>query len=239
MKTFLKLYCAAILLTVSSSAQQHPSENASPITGIWRWRFAMPDGSVANPTLRLEFEDGKLTGTSSFRAGSETAITNAIFNEKGIRFQVVRTRDDKPVVTTYVGQLAGKTINGTIESNWAGQLQTYAWHAEKLYGPNGSWEWTASIGERKFEARVNLKQNGSKLEGTLAGRGRSFRPTHIKNGVIDDDGQLSFEVETGPEDARRISQYNGKLNGDTINGTIETTFNGVSRKSDWAARRVL
>ena len=89
----------------------------------------------ANPTLRLELEDGKLTGTSSFRAGSETSITNAIYNEKGIRFQVIRERSGKPVVTTYVGQVIGKTINGTIESNWAGESQTYPWPLRNCTSP--------------------------------------------------------------------------------------------------------
>jgi hypothetical protein len=209
----------------------------SPIEGTWRWKFQMPDGSVANPTLRLNIENGRLTGTSSFRAGSETAINNVVFNESGIRFQVIRERDGRPIVTTYVGQLAGKTINGTIESNWEGEPQTYPWHAEKVHGPNGSWLWTVSVGERKFEAMVTLKQSGLKLEGTLAGRGRGARPARIKNGTIDDDGQLSFEVETGPEDSRRHAQYKGKLTVDVINGTIETTVNGVTRESEWLARR--
>jgi hypothetical protein len=137
----------------------------SPIEGTWRWKFQMPDGSVANPTLRLEVENGKLTGTSSFRAGSETPITNAVVNERGIRFQVVRERDGQPIVTTYVGQIVGKTINGTMESNWKGEPQTYPWHAEKIHGPNGSWLWTVTVGERKFEVMVTLRQSGLKLEG--------------------------------------------------------------------------
>jgi hypothetical protein len=211
----------------------------SPIEGTWKWKFQMPDGSVANPTLRLAVENGKLTGTSSFRAGSETPITNAVVNERGIRFQVVRERDGQPIVTTYVGQLAGKIISGTVESNWKGEVQTYPWRAEKVHGPNGSWVWTVIVGERKFQAMLTLKQSGSKLEGTLAGRGRGARPAKIQKGVIDDDGQLSFEVETGREESRRHVLYKGKLTGDVITGTIETTSNGVTRESDWAASRAL
>ena len=211
----------------------------SPVEGTWRWKFQMPDGSMANPTLRLEVENGKLTGTSSFRAGSETPISNAVVNERGIRFQVIRERDGQPIVTTYVGQLAGKTITGTVESNWQGERQTYAWQAEKVHGPNGSWVWTVPVGERKFEAMVTLRQSGSKLEGTVSGRGRGARPTKIQKGTIDDDNQLSFEVETGREDARRHLLYKGKLTGDVITGTIETTANGVTREADWVAARVL
>jgi hypothetical protein len=230
-----RMFAMSVLLVF----QTFLSAAESPIEGTWRWKFQMPDGSIANPTLRLAVENGKLTGTSSFRAGSETPVTNAVVNEQGIRFQVIRERDGQPIVTTYVGQLAGKTIDGTVASNWKGEAQTYPWHAEKVHGPNGSWVWTIIVGERKFEAMVTLKQSGSKLEGTLAGRGRGVRPIKIQNGTIDDDNQLSFEVETGREESRRHLFYKGKLTGDAITGTIETTANGVTREGEWLAARVL
>jgi len=48
-----------------------------------------------------------------------------------------------------------------MESNWKGEPQTYPWHAEKIHGPNGSWLWTVTVGERKFEAPVGLQLMGS------------------------------------------------------------------------------
>ncbi len=238
MKTWIILASLAALPLISRS-QDQARESVSPVAGIWRWKFPMPDGSVATPTLRLQLDDGKITGTSSFRAGSETPITNAIYNANGLRFQVVRLRDGRPVTTTYIGQLVGKTLSGSVESDWLGEPRTYPWQAEKLHGPAGSWEWTVAVGERKAEARMSLKQNGAKLEGTVAARARGARPSRVKNGTIDDDGQLSFEIETGPEGARRTTQYKGKLEGDTISGAIETTVNGVVHKTEWLARRVL
>src|SRR5438309_1927796 len=103
MKISLLSFCTAILIALAVPAQER-ARPADSIEGIWRWKFPMPDGSVANPTLRLSLEDGRLTGTSSFRAGSETPITNIVFNNRTIRFQVVRERDGKPIITTYIGQ---------------------------------------------------------------------------------------------------------------------------------------
>src|SRR5687768_16096468 len=91
------------------------------IDGTWRWTFTMPDGTTSRPKLILETENGKLTGTSSFRPGSDAPITNVVFNGDLIRFQVIRAREGQEIVTTYTGQWSGKNIKGKIESNWAGQ----------------------------------------------------------------------------------------------------------------------
>src|SRR5262249_17537278 len=122
-------YARTLLLVAAVSAQEYPRSTPT-IEGTWRWQFPMPDGSVANPALKLALTDGKLTGTSSFRGGSETPITNAVLKGNEIYFQVVRDRDGHEVVTTYTGKWADKMIKGKIQSNWSGEAQTYDWDAE-------------------------------------------------------------------------------------------------------------
>src|SRR5689334_8662938 len=98
-----------------------PAVGSPPsIDGTWRWTFSMPDGTISQPKLVLEMEDGQLTGTTSFRPGSEAAITNAVLSGDQLRFQVIRHREGREIVTTYRGLWSGKTIRGTIESNWNG-----------------------------------------------------------------------------------------------------------------------
>lgn len=220
---------------VSAAFAQETEPGAAPtIEGTWRWRFTMPDGTVSNPTLKLALDDGKLSGTSSFRRGGETPITNAVFRNNQIRFQVIRDRDGRDIVTTYSGKWDGKTIRGKIQSNWSGEPQTYDWEAEKIQGPNGVWKWTLESGGRQVESRLTLRQKGSKLEGSL-GRGRNA--LRIKNGSISEDNEIYFEVETIIQETRRLSKYKGTLTVDTITGTVESSYGTATRKLDWVAHR--
>src|SRR4029453_17896818 len=117
-------------LVFSAESDGKPTHS---IDGIWRWTFTMPDGTTARPKLILETENGKLSGTSSFRPGSEAAITNVVFNGDLLRFQVIRSREGQEIVTTYTGQWSGKTIKGKVESNWAGEKEAYDWEAQRAH----------------------------------------------------------------------------------------------------------
>ena len=242
MNTLFQSMLAATLIFITATQAQDANQAAnSNIEGTWQWKFVMPDGAVANPKLTLALKDGKLTGTSSFRAGSETPIVNAVRTKDEIRFQIVRDRDGQDIVMIYSGKWAGNTIKGTIESNWAGEVETYDWEADRAHGAEGSWKWSTAVGERKIEVRATLKQDGAKLAGTLSGRGRGGRggqPTRIKNGSIKEDGEIYFEVETGFQENRSVTKYKGKLTGDVIQGTVDSNSGGTARKVDWAAQRV-
>ena len=231
---------ALALLLATAEHQAFAAENAKisgVIDGIWRWTFTMPDGTTSRPKLTLMTEDGKLTGTSSFRPGSETPITNVVLNGAQLRFQVIRERDGQPIVTTYSGNWSGKSLKGKIESNWAGEKQTYDWEAERAYeGAEGIWKWTASFRGRKYEARVKLEQDGEILTGTIPGSQRAGRPIKIKNGSVE-NGEVYFEIERSSAEGKSVTIYRGKQTGDTIKGTIEATIDGKEQKSNWEAKR--
>ena len=225
-----------LLLRGPASGAEGNAQPTSTIDGTWRWSFTMPDGTVAKPKLLLEMEEGKLTGTTSFRPGSETAITNAMLVGNQVRFQVVRERDGQPIVTTYWGAWSGKIIKGKVESNWAGAKQVYDWQAERAHeGAEGIWKWIASFRGRKYEARVKLEQEGEKLTGYLPGFGR-VRRIPIKNGSIK-NGDIYFEVERGTGENKVVTVYKGKQTGDTIKGTIESEVDGKKQEVKWEAKR--
>jgi hypothetical protein len=90
---------------------------------------------------------------------------------------------------------------------------------------------------RKFEARVDLEQDGEVLTGMMPVFGRGRTKIEIKNGSIK-NGEVYFEAKRGPADNKLITKYTGKQTGDKIKGTIETTIDGEERKSDWDAKRV-
>ena len=239
----------AIALNPLLAAEDEDAKPTHPLDGSWRWNFAMPDGTSVRPKLTLAVKDGKLTGTTSFRAGTETPITNAVLNGNQLRFDVVRDRDGQQIVTTYSGKWDTNSIKGKVESNWAGEKQTFDWTAQRAHlGVEGTWKWNRSFGRggggrgRGFQERVELEQHGELLTGFMPGfsfGGRQAPKLEIQNGVFT-NGVVYFEVERQRfgSDEKTTSYYEGKVHGDTIKGFIESTdFEGNPIENDWEAKR--
>ena len=243
MKTRLTVLAYGLTLLLDPFQQPayaaETSGKATPsIDGTWRWTFTMPDGTTSRPKLILATENGKLTGTTSFRPGTETSITNAILRGDELSFQVIRKREDQEIITTYTGKWNGKSIKGKVESNWAADKQSYDWEAQRAHeGAEGTWKWPVTFRGRKLDARVDLEQDDDILTGTMPVFGRGRSKIEIKNGSII-NGEIYFEVERGSADNKIVTKYTGKQTGDKIKGTIETTVDGEERKSDWEAKRV-
>jgi hypothetical protein len=232
---------SALLLAVSSQSARAADANAklsSTIDGTWRWNFTMPDGTTTKPRLNLVTVDGKLTGRTRFRSGTETSITNVTLKGDDLRFQVIRERDGREIVTTYTGKWSGKTIKGRVESNWAVEKQGYDWEATRAHeGVSGTWKWTGTFRNRKFDIRIDLEQEGETLTGSMPIFGRGGpRRIEIKNGSVK-DGKVYFETERGTGEDKIVTKYSATQNGDVLKGTIETLIDGEEQKADWDARR--
>ena len=221
-------------------AADPPPKPPHPLDGSWRWNFTMPDGTTARPKLQLSVENGKLTGVTSFRSDTENHITNAVLNGDQLRFQVIRERAGQPIITTYSGRWDTNRIVGTIESDWSGQKQSYAWEALRgHHGVEGTWRWTVRFGRGSFPARVELEQNGELVTGSMPGF-RGGRKIEIKNGVFT-NGVVFFEIERERfgSDEKFTTYYEGKQKGDMITGfTGYTRGDGEEVEDPWEAKRV-
>jgi len=231
---------AALLLVLmlftlfAQAADDAPKK--SPFEGIWRWEFAMPDGSEVTPTLKLRTKDGKLTGTSRFRSGTETEIRNVKVKGDELSFDVKRDYLGDEIVTHYTGKLAGNdTIKGKITAKSSGGEHSYDWEAKRASGIDGIWKWSVMFGEREFESRVTLKREGEKLRGKItAFRGdRDIQHGRFRNNVV------SFEVERRGRDGGGSSTnfYRGKFADDKITGTYTFSWEGDTRTNEWNAVR--
>jgi hypothetical protein len=235
----LRLLSAALLITVWSflpAPLDAAPENGTappPFNGTWKWTFTMPDGSKLEPRVKLRQDGARLTGTARFRADTDVEIRNGVIQGSQVSFQVVRERDGQIVTTTYRGKLGGETIKGTIESDWSGTKKTYPWEAT-LTSANvsGTWQWKAWFGWDRIEMTLKLTQHGEKLSGKLNAQGR--RAIDIQDAKIH-KGEISFKSER----QSGVSFYKGKIEGDTIKGTIETGTGETRRTLDWEAQRVV
>jgi len=98
----------------------------------------------------------------------------------------------------------------------------------------GIWKWKVTgQNDREIELKLTLKQDGEKLTGTV-NRGASGRDVEIANGAIKGD-EITFETTIERNGNTVTNKYKGKLEGDTIKGTIENSR--TSRTREWLAKR--
>ncbi|MSU64995.1 MAG: hypothetical protein EXS38_02585 [Opitutus sp.] len=108
--------------------------------------------------------------------------------------------------------------------------------------PSGTWKFTqpGRGGNPGAERTLKLDLKDGKLTGTLMGtQGGQFQipDTAIGNASYQ-DGAIAFTVEVEFNGNRFVSKYAGKLEGDSIKGSIERPGrDGNIQKSDWNAAR--
>jgi hypothetical protein len=209
-------------------------ENApSPLEGIWKWTFTMPDGGQVNPRIKFKTEKNALAGVARFRPGTDTPVTNMVFTGNEVSFDVARGRDGQTITTHYAGRIEGDKINGKVTSNWAGETQSYDWRAERSNDLDGTWKWRLEFGGRGIDQSMTLKRENERVTGKLH-LGRGGEPD-IHHGRFRNN-QLSFEVYRERDGEKTTNYYRGKLTGDRITGTYTSSF-GQRRTNEWHASR--
>jgi hypothetical protein len=232
-RSFLTLALFAGLLALATQAADDV-KTSSPLDGTWRWEFTMPDGGKITPTLRVRTaENGTIRGTTRFRSGTTTPVTNLTLKGNAVSFEVVRAREEGATVTRYTGIQNGDKIKGRMVSNWNGQEESYPWEAARYNEVEGTWKWRFNFGGgRGGDATLTLKRDGERLTGKLnMGRGAA----DIHHGRFR-KGEVSFHTERERDGETFTNHYWGKFSGDTIAGWSTSSFGG-RRTNEWRAMR--
>jgi hypothetical protein len=101
----------------------------------------------------------------------------------------------------------------------------------------GSWKWTIQTPDgNSIDMSAKLTQDGQKLTGVFLD-GFDQKSFDIKDGKVK-DGEISFTVTRPFNDDTITVNYDGKLTGDTIKGTLNVKFGDQDpMKNDWEAKR--
>jgi hypothetical protein len=101
--------------------------------------------------------------------------------------------------------------------------------------PTGTWKWTTQSPNGEISTTLKLESKDGKLTGAYSNQ---FGDTTISNISFQGD-VLAFEVVRDLGGFQFVVKYRGKLEGDTIKGTLEAPGpdGGEAMKLDWNAAR--
>jgi hypothetical protein len=98
----------------------------------------------------------------------------------------------------------------------------------------GKWLYTWERQGMKVENTFDLKQEGDKVTGTVSGM--TGMKTEIQDGAVK-DGLLTFKVVRERNGNKIVTDYAGKLEGDSFKGKSLNEFNGMKREREFEAKR--
>ena len=101
---------------------------------------------------------------------------------------------------------------------------------------SGKWKWKyeRSSGE-STDVVMNLKQDGSKLSGTIQAAEVELK---VQDGKIAPDGQVTFTATLERDSGPLKIDFSGKAEGDKITGKTQyESDSGEKRENEWVARR--
>jgi hypothetical protein len=104
----------------------------------------------------------------------------------------------------------------------------------KKIDPSGTWKWNFTNHNGQIrEIVLKLKLDGEKLTGTYSGRNGD---TAIKEGKLQGD-EVSFRLIGKFKGSPYTEQFDGKISGDTIKGSVVSKQGTLSQSHDWGAKR--
>ena len=101
--------------------------------------------------------------------------------------------------------------------------------------PAGNWKWSTKSPNGEIPTTLKLELKDGKIAGAYSNQ---FGDTAISNASLQDD-VISFDVVRDLGGKKYVVKYRGKIEGDTIKGTIEAPGRdgGEAMKLDWNAKR--
>jgi hypothetical protein len=101
--------------------------------------------------------------------------------------------------------------------------------------PTGTWKWSTSSPTGEIPTTLRLEWKNGKIAGAYSNQ---YGDTAISNASLQDD-VIRFDVVRDLGGKKYVVKYHGKIEGDTIRGTIEAPGHdgGQAVKLDWNAKR--
>lgn len=182
----------------------------------------------AGVTDRVKFFEGDLFKTD---IGEATVIALYLLNELNLQLRPRLFSELKPGT-----RIVSHTFDmGDWEPDYIGQVRDrvfYYWMIPANIA--GTWQWSLATPMGEMQSQLILDQEFQEVSGKVSIQGWQIR---IREQSLKGN-QLSFKVRYNTEGQNVIMRFNGRVNGDTIKGSLEIQGGPWAGKQQWTARKV-
>lgn len=214
-----------------------PPPGAS-VLGTWRFEFTASDGTRHEPIVTFNSRDGATAGTVDYQGGTYP-LEDVKIDGDALRFRVTTESQDGPVVTTVAGRVAGGRMTGTMDYDASGETGTLDFTASQVAPAGGlamlagRWRVRFTAGEQDFDLLLTVGVEGDKLTASYGSDDAALPVSSIGF----DDGMLNWVFESDPDGADLWSRYEGRVDGDAMQGTLEWEYGGQPGSTDFEGER--
>lgn len=207
------------------------------LAGTWRITVKEDDGRTIERVVKWKQDGEKLSGLYSGPRLAEFAVEEVSLKDDELTFRVSREQNGNKMIFTYHGKVSGDSITGKMDYDVAGEQGTLPFEAKRVkeqVNAAGTWKFkiTAESGQ-VFEPSLALTADGGELTGVYTGQLGETPAEQVKL----DGSQLSFQVSRERDGRTYTMKYRGKIDGDTIKGTIDYDFDGQTGSIDFDGTR--
>jgi hypothetical protein len=185
-------------------------------------------GMARQMMLNLKEENGKVSGDFIGFDGKATPIQDFKIKDGELSFKVPQEMGPNKVTINFVAKLAEDKMQGTAKIALPAGAREFGFQGERLKTPTvsaaGTWKLRVALRDGPtFQPTLKLAQEGTALKGTYVGEQGE---TAITNSLIFGD-EVTFDVARERDGKKYRLHYQGKIKGDSLNGSVDYDFDGI------------
>lgn len=209
-----------------SARRKAPAAPAAPgVAGTWKVSVDSTNGPTEG-TLVLKQDGDTLSGSATGPDGQSLAMQNVTLKGNELRFTLSMERNGETVPLTFMANVTGDTLTGTVSSgdqmrHLTGKRQGAPAAAVSLVG---TWKLAVQAPDQTYHPTVTLSQQDGKWSGTLADE--QGDKADLKDLTVN-GSHLSFTADLDTNGMVIHLKFNGTLEGDRLSGTMEANDNSL------------
>jgi len=233
---------ASFALAITSLPSSIRADEKADPSGVWSIKIAFPGRPANESTLRLEQASDKIIGVMTDFRGRSTPIKDAELKDGQLSFHLTFKAQDREFSFLYKGKITSDSFKGTVKADFGGRKLNFPFDGKRKKEESGTatanlaGTWKLKVpfkSDEIFEPTLKLTQKGSVVSGTYVGQGE----TRIGEALVLGN-EFTFEVAQDRDGKKYRLRYQGKVNGDTIKGSVDYDFDGIIGILDFDGHRI-